>query len=152
MCLNKGSVELVQEFAKDCVYENPEILKDQFYVTAIQARRINRLIGKVDFIISDSPVLLGEIYKSKKSFLDADFYLKLFDNYQNINFFLNRTFPYVQDGRVHSESDSSDISVQIKKLLNNYSIPFIDLESHYKTHEIIFNLLNKKYSDSTIRV
>lgn len=52
--------ELVTEFAKELTYdENWSDLKRQLYVTAEQERRQRRLVDKVDFIVTDSPLLLG---------------------------------------------------------------------------------------------
>lgn len=150
MKLNGYSVELVTEFAKDCVYENPSILQDQFYVTAIQARRLTKLLNKVDFVVTDSPILLGEIYKSKKSFLKEDFYIDLFNTYNNINFVLNRQFAFVEDGRVHSEIEAKTIAQQIKKSLIKNGIDFREIESNANAHNVIFNLINKHYSNDKI--
>ena len=58
------SVELVNEFAKECVWEdNVPMLKDQLYMLAHQHRKILRLVDKVDYVVTDSPVLLSGIYR-----------------------------------------------------------------------------------------
>ena len=58
------SVELTDEFAKECVWEgNVPMLKDQLWVLAHQHRKILRLKGQVDYVITDSPVLLSPIYR-----------------------------------------------------------------------------------------
>ena len=55
--------EYVTEFAKDKVWENnTEAFKCQFYISGKQAFRISRCFGKVDVIITDSPIVLGKIY------------------------------------------------------------------------------------------
>ena len=52
------SVELVNEFAKECVWEdNVPMLKDQLYMLAHQHRKILRLEGKVEYVITDSLIL-----------------------------------------------------------------------------------------------
>ena len=59
------SVELVNEFAKECVWEgNVPMLKDQLWVLAHQHRKLVRLRDKVDYIITDSPVLLSIVYRN----------------------------------------------------------------------------------------
>ena len=46
------NVELVNEFAKECVWEdNVPMLKDQLWVLAHQHRKLVRLRDKVDYII-----------------------------------------------------------------------------------------------------
>ncbi len=150
MKLNGFSVEIVTEFAKECVYECPETLKDQFYVTAMQTRRINKLLGKVDFIVSDSPILLGEVYKSNKSFLKEDFYIDLFNQYNNINYILNRRFPYIQYGRVHTELEALENDKKIRRILNKNGINYREIESDANAHNVIFNLINKEFKNDKI--
>ena len=63
---NGMSVELTYEFPKILAWdENLSAIKDQFYITANQHRNITRLYGKVDYIIIDSPILFGMVYKNK---------------------------------------------------------------------------------------
>ena len=58
------SVELNNEFAKECVWEdNVPMLKDQLFMLAHQHRKILRLVGKVDYVITDSPLMLSGIYR-----------------------------------------------------------------------------------------
>ena len=55
--------EYVQEYAKDKTWEdNAFTLKCQPYITAKQIFRQHRLLGKVDYIITDSPILNGLVY------------------------------------------------------------------------------------------
>ena len=63
---NDMSVELTYEFPKILAWdENHSAIKDQFYITANQHRNISRLYGKVEYIIVDSPILFGMVYKDK---------------------------------------------------------------------------------------
>ena len=75
--------EYVTEFAKDKAWEgNQEVFKCQFYITGKQAYRIARCFGKVDVIVTDSPIRLGKIYADMigrtqlglACIEDADFY------------------------------------------------------------------------------
>ena len=58
------NVELVQEYAKDAVWEKRHnILDDQIYIFAKQQRRIARLAEhNIDWVITDSPIPLGLVY------------------------------------------------------------------------------------------
>lgn len=57
------NVEIVTEYAKDLIWEGrPHMLSNQISVLGGQWDRVSRLVGKVDLIVTDSPVLLCSIY------------------------------------------------------------------------------------------
>ena len=61
------NTELVTEFAKDLTWEErKDALKNQLYVSGNQAFRLSRLNGKVDVVITDSPLPLGLFYLPKE--------------------------------------------------------------------------------------
>jgi hypothetical protein len=101
--------ELVTEFAKELTYDkNWTDLKRQLYVTAEQERRQRRLLGNVDFIVTDSPLLLGAAYISDERERQAVEWSArtLWDNYDNINFSLIRVKPYMRYGRSQTEQEA----------------------------------------------
>ena len=66
----KYNVELVTEFAKDLVYEDHTMaLSEQNYVFANQEYRLARLEGKIDYAISDSPLILSNISSKFRTIL-----------------------------------------------------------------------------------
>lgn len=97
------NVELVNEYAKEVTWEGHfSYLDDEFYVLAHQNRRLVRLKGKVDYVITDSPILLGLAYTP------SDYYPKYFskfihevwNSYTNINIVLEREQSnYIEAGR-----------------------------------------------------
>ena len=100
--------EYVTEFAKDKVWENNiEAFKCQFYITGKQSFRISRCFGKVDVIITDSPIVLGKIYADligrPKLGLAC---LEEADQYpvgSTLEIFLRRVKPYNTNGRNQTE-------------------------------------------------
>ena len=57
------NVEFVPEYVKSWAWDNREIKPyDQFYFFGKEAHNQSHLFNKVDFIISDSPVLLTAVY------------------------------------------------------------------------------------------
>ena len=129
------SVELNNEFAKECVWEdNVPMLKDQLFMLAHQHRKILRLVDKVDYVITDSPVMLSGIYRE---LYDGPLYSDLidklarecYDKYENINFMLDRPKKiFNQKGRAQTEESSIDIDSAILKMFKNEKVPFFWLK------------------------
>ena len=120
------SCELVQEFAKELTWaERHNDLQCQLYVSGRQYHRIHSLVGKVENIIVDSPFLLGTVYT-------PDFYpeefktmlIKLWKQYNNVNFLINRNKPFNPIGRNQTEEESRKIDVEIKNILDNNQIEY----------------------------
>lgn len=117
--------ELVTEFAKDKVWEeNPAPFKCQFYVTGKQIFKINRVYGKVDIIITDSPILLGVEYApSDRPCLKAAI-IEEHKSYNNLEILLNRKKAYNPNGRFQTEEEAKAIDDQMKELLEDVNIHY----------------------------
>jgi hypothetical protein len=98
-----ASVELVNEYAKEVTWEGHlSYLEDEFYVLAHQNRRLVRLKGKVDYVITDSPILLGLAYVPPDYYPNyfSKFIHEVWNSYTNINIVLKREkWKYTQQGR-----------------------------------------------------
>ena len=81
--------ELVTEYAKDMTYEKrTNILSDQLYILAKQNRKLIRLVGEVDYIITDSPLLIGLMYVPVNYYAQfSSLVHEIFGSYNNTNFF-----------------------------------------------------------------
>jgi len=127
------SVELVNEFAKEVVWEgNEPMLKDQLFVLAHQNRKLVRLAGKVDYIITDSPVLLSIVYRhiyegAMYSDLIDQMALECYDMYDNINFMLERTVPFEEVGRAQGYEQSLEIDKEIINVFDENEIDYTSL-------------------------
>ena len=129
-------VELVQEFAKDLVWgERHKTFEDQVYIFAKQNHKLESLRGKVDYAITDSPLLLSCIYGAINSppGFPIDEFNKLIvavnNTYYNINFFLYRYHEYKEEGRNQTEAEADAISEKLRVYLieNQYN--------YYPVHE-----------------
>lgn len=153
---NHISVEITQEFPKIIAWEeNYSSIKDQFYITANQHRNISRLYGKVDYIIVDSPIILGLIYKNKygdkneypTSLYDEkfdDFLLSLFKKYKSLNILLVRDdSSYENSGRLQTLEESKIIDDDIKNKLIEHSIEFVEFRVNENTSSDIFNYIKQ---------
>lgn len=144
--------EYVQEYAKELVYDNHLTMLDghyehQFAILNEQMKRINRLYGKVDFIVTDSPILLNNTYlnedKNTKVYSAyTDCVNKLYGLYNNFNYFVERdTSAFEKEGRIHNLEQSIAIDNELKNMLHDNQIVF-----DVYTHATIDNIVR----DSTI--
>ena len=115
--------EYISEYAKDKCWEQNKFIfekpENQFYIGAKQFYAINKVIDKVDIIITDSPILMNKFYNHSE-LLGEDYnkvLLRLFNSFENINYFLVRTHTYENIGRNQSQEQSNKIAEQMKKQL-----------------------------------
>lgn len=136
-------VEEVTEYAKDIVWEDRgNLFEDQLYILAKQNRRISRLIGKVDYVVTDSPLLMNVVYANPNiSYRESlkNLTIEIAAHYNNINFFLNRTHEFQQYGRVHGEEHSNELALQIKQALHLNGVEFYE----YNSNEFDFSQLEQ---------
>ena len=150
------NVEYTYEFPKEVAWEgNISQLKDQFFITANQHRNISRLYGKVEYIIVDSPIILGCFYEQRygegypASFYGvtglSKFLWNLFDQYNNINILLTRNNDtYDPNGRLQDLQEAQEIDTDIKETLEINSIPFTEFVVGTNTAVDIFNYITQK--------
>lgn len=120
--LGDFKVELVTEYAKDLTYEERNVtLANQFYLTAKQDHRLRRLVGKVDWVITDSPLPLSIAYMPEeyKEWLEPAVW-GAFERYQNFNVHLLRDpkRPYQTYGRNQSEAESMRLDCVIDHIFS----------------------------------
>lgn len=150
----KISCELITEYAKEVTWEQThKLLENQIHIFSEQFRRQWRLIDKVDYVITDSPLLLSSIYyeyyltKMGKEVKFSDTYIdlsrKFFDStfleFNNKNFFLKRAVDYEDKGRNQSMSEALDIDDEIMKKLLEYDQEFTIY--HGDTRDIVQSIV-----------
>lgn len=132
------NAEIVTEFAKDKVWEgNDEVFKNQAYIFGKQSFKITRLLGKVDVIITDSPLLLSAHYNEQYSEIFDKFVLEVFNMTENINFFIERVKAYNPKGRFQNEQESNTIAGSIKGLLESTETPYIITPGNIEGYDLI---------------
>jgi hypothetical protein len=133
-------VELVTEHAKELTYEkNWHKLGHQLSITGEQYYRQARLKGQVDWVITDSPLLLGAIYGSKPWEREAA--KAAFMEFENRNFVIDRCKPYQPYGRRHSEESSRAIDNTTKELLSELGFESSVVQGDLDAPEIIYEEL-----------
>jgi hypothetical protein len=111
------------------------MLQDQLWVLGHQHRKILRLSDKVDYIITDSPVLLSPIYRGRYgeslySDIIDKMALECYNLYEtNINFMLGRQGDFEQKGRAQDLEESLEIDAAIVNQFETLDIQYIKLQS-----------------------
>lgn len=139
--------ELATEFAKDKVWEeNPTPFKNQAYIFGKQSYRLSRVVGKVEVIVTDSPLLLSIIYNHDERLTNnfnksvAD----VFNSYNNVNYFVNRVKPYNPNGRHQTEAESDALSIEIRKLFEDHNIPLTDINGCQEDYDKVVEEVYKQ--------
>ncbi|NBU33891.1 hypothetical protein EB118_02200 [bacterium] len=143
------SAELIQEFAKTLVWQGRfEELNNQWYVSNSQYKMLKAVDSKVDYICTDSALILGLLYnryhkdnvsdiaKTERMILDK------MDEFRNIYILLERgDFPYETIGRIHTEEESNEIQERLKMLLDEFSIRYFKVKSSKDSLEQIIQYI-----------
>ena len=145
------TTELVTEFAKDLVWESrTACLGNQMYVMGEQFRRLHRLDGKVEVVVTDSPILLGMIYgkmgnlKLPDSFYDTmSWAYKLYSS-EGLTYFLNRVKPFNPNGRNQSLEESRQIDQDIYDLLHKNDVNYKLIDGNEEAVSIIFDDVKRR--------
>ena len=136
--------EMALEYAKDKVWEESnKVLDDQIYVFGKQLHRIFRLKDKVDVVITDSPILLSIIYDKTGNKYFSDLVLNQFNNFDNINYFIERTTVYNPKGRLQTEDEAKEIDKVLLDLLKDCNIEY-DSVGKSEAVDYIFNKIMKE--------
>lgn len=122
-------VEVVEEFAKELTYDGDfGTMENEMYMLAEQDRRQRRLLSKVDYIITDSPLLKSAFYV--RGVYDSPAYVQhihtLFDSYNNYNVWVNRVKPYLTYGRTQTADEADAIGVRMLNALLDRMHLFVD--------------------------
>lgn len=127
----KGFVaEYVPEYAKELVWDkNLEMLDGsemhQRMILSEQSRRVERLVGQVDFVVTDAPTILNGVYL--KDCDNKENYCKMlldnFNTYNNFNFVVQRdTKKFEKEGRIHTLEESIAVDGEVEKLLKDNNL------------------------------
>jgi len=143
-------VEYIPEFAKELIYaENYKTLSDQLFVTATQHNRSAMIRDSVEFLVHDSPVLLGAAYANylgKMATVYEELLVLLHNNTESLNIFLTRdniNHPYQQYGREQELVAAIDKDIRIKKILHIHEIPYMEIPV-VNAADAIFKIIKTK--------
>lgn len=137
--------ELVRGYAKDLYWEECSTeLIDQCSILGKQLKRINSAMGKVDVIVTDSPILLSAYYNS----LDKDLFTQLcfarYKRFNNLDVFLERIKKYNPNGRPQTEEEAQQIDKEIKELLQKNDVFFASVKADENSIEILLDYIEER--------
>lgn len=145
------NAEIAHEYAKDLTWEERHrTIQYQPYVTAKQIWRVQRLLGQVDVVVTDSPILNALVYRGKgfsKAF--EAFVLETFNSWDTLNIRLERNrniHPYNTSGRSQTEEESIAVDTVIKTMLDLNKIPYtgVAVAKDYSTSNRILDLIDAR--------
>lgn len=136
------NAEYVQEYAKELVYEKDMEMLDgspehQYEILKEQTRRMDRLYDQVDFIVTDSPVMLNTIYNKQLTAEYESLVNELQGEYINYSFFMERDASnFEEEGRIHNLTESIEKDNEIKDMLQKNEIKY-KTYNHENINEIV---------------
>lgn len=123
-------VELVREFAKELVYQGEDManLKEEqrIHILAEQMRRESIHYGKVDYLITDSPILIAAYYYKNAHAIALS---KGLLSEKEFHFLIKRDdlLPFEKYGRAHDEEQAKKIDDEMRDFLSNEQVPFVEI-------------------------
>ena len=153
-------VEYAPEYAKELVWDmnDPKgtdetrqrarhmlsgSFQSQTKMYAEQLRRIQRCIGQCDFVVTDSPAILGVAYLKEKLPQEREDFerraLRDFNSMRNFNMVVKRSGDYEQAGRYQTPEEASAIDANVEGLLERFDI-FHGTYNHSQIDKAIENM------------
>lgn len=147
--IKKFNCEMSSEFAKELSWEERKIaLSNSIYIFGEQQYRLYRLKDKVDIIVTDCPLLLSycynEIYKFSSNKYLGSAILEEFNNYDNLNFFINRVNKYRKEGRNEDYELALKIDNKLKNILNDNKIKYVNIDGDISSIDKIKEIINQE--------
>lgn len=141
--------EIIKQWAWDGIYPNKY---DQYFLMGQEIKQQSRLLGKVDFAISDSPVMQNSFYNWYLNGVDnlyqpsKDYnHMVMADGHTIVNYFLYRNKPFESKGRYQTAEESDKIAEALYDYLEDRSYtPLVLSGKDHERTEVILNHLGLK--------
>ena len=127
-------VEMVREWVKLWAWEGKKMnFADQVIVFGNQVHEETSLYGKVDYIITDSPLILSSFYeginyKSHHLLAAAENIMKV-SQVKYWNLLVKRNFPYETAGRFQTEAEAKILEKKMVQFLRCCKLPYETVKS-----------------------
>lgn len=139
------NTEMALEYVKDKVWEESyNVLNDQVYILGQQFHKLYILNGKVDFVITDSPLIMQIHYNKINLPNFSSFTIDCFNQFNNINYYIERNEQnFSECGRMHSFSESKEIDSSLIKIMNDFNIKYKVIPQNNAVNLILNDLLEQ---------
>lgn len=152
--------ELVREYVKTWAWQKRQVGPfDQMYLLGKQSKYESVLYNLVDYIITDSPLLLCPIYERYHTGKDLispaalNFIRDAEENgVKHVNFLLKRNKKFDSRGRYETLDGAIKVDDYVKAYLLENNIPFVELTSddRERVPEILNTLFNSSTAENSI--
>lgn len=131
----KMDAELVREYVKEWAWTGKKVgLFGQSIIYGKQLQRESDLYNKVDYIVTDSPLILCPIYQQFYTGQDSIKSLVLNDlnnakslGVDHLNFLLPRNKAFVQKGRFETEEQARKVDASVKAFLEYHNVHYVSV-------------------------
>ncbi len=124
--------EFTGEYAKTLAWDGRLNMKvNSLKIFAEQHHRQFILDGKVEVIVTDSPLLISSAFRKPFDELFHAMVAREFKMYDNINYFILREKPFVQKGRRENLEEAKELDNDIFSLLEREQVKFTTVDGNY---------------------
>lgn len=134
------NAELVREYVKDWAWEKRAFSTyDQLYFLGKQSRRESMLYDKVDWVVTDSPVMLNAYYAGLyappglaggvKAAVLGFYQQGAADGHRHVHVMLRRTKPYLAHGRYQDEAGARQVDGDLRLFLQGLGVEFLEVDT-----------------------
>lgn len=119
------NAELVTEFAKDLAWEDRSVIRCRPFVFGEQLWRIERLLGHVDVVVTDSPLIMDLAYSSHYGPHWVEVVVAEHRKLDTLDIFLVRDtelHPYNPKGRWQSLGEAEELDRAIQNILEQHNV------------------------------
>lgn len=143
------NVELVTEFAKDIVWgEHHKAFGCQPYIFGEAYWRIYRLINQVEYVITDSPLIMQLVYCPEE--LPESFKVAIediFKMHDNINFYIERgRRAYNPKGRNQTYEEALQKDQEVLEILKEKALDYIKVPPEKPGQKLIMEYIIREHS------
>ncbi|MFN3582796.1 AAA family ATPase [Phenylobacterium sp.] len=137
-------VELVREFAKELTYEADFMrLGNQLLILAEQHRRLDALVGQVDYAITDSPLPIGIAY-ARPAWRTSAFIgvvKEAWSHFDNLNYWVERVKPYQTYGRNETEAEARKLDDRLMAVASEFCRRIVRVKGDERAGQLILGHL-----------